>query len=312
MERDLRTLLSVTVLVTLLATAGCNDSDSLGASAPTPETQAAPSPETETTPGTGALTLPDADELVIPTVSERELEASMRRFSGGEVPLITVKGSSIIYRGEIFRDGHDALVVHAERSNISELTITSPGGSAYWGIRIGEVVYENGWDVRVRGLCYSSCANYIFPAGRKKIIEDGGIVGWHGSALRYQFEADRLGISIRQAILNSLPLGIRNGLWLTTQEEANKDAARIVAEHETLIELERAFYERIGVDPDASAYGHFPERWAAFEGSGGWTFTLEDMAKFGLDGIIYEGSDAYPSDQVRALHGLVLIEVDDR
>ena len=310
----MRTLLSVTVLVTLLTTVGCNDSDSLGTSAtmPTPETHAATSPESEATSRTGALTLPDADELVIPTVSERELEVSMRHFSTGEVPLITVKGSSIIYRGEINRDGHDALVVHAERSNISELTITSPGGSAYWGIRIGEVVYENGWDVRVRGLCYSSCANYIFPAGRKKIIEDGGIVGWHGSVLRYQFEADRLGISIRQAILNSLPLGIRNGLWLTTQEEANKDAARIVAEHETLIELERAFYERIGVDPDASAYGHFPERWAAVERSGGWTFTLEDMAKFDLDSITYEGSDAYPSDKARALYGSVLIEVDDR
>ena len=31
-----------------------------------------------------------------------------------------------------------------------------------------------------------------------------------------------------------------------------------------------------------------------------------------LDGITYEGSDAYPSDSARSLYGLVLIEVDDR
>ena len=56
----------------------------------------------------------------------------------------------------------------------------------------------------------------------------------------------------------------------------------------------------------------FPQRWEAIQGSGGWTFTLEDMAKFGLDSITYEGSEAYPSDKARALYSLILIEVDDR
>ena len=88
--------------------------------------------------------------------------------------------------------------------------------------------------------------------------------------------------------------------------------ARFVAEQEMVIELERAFYERIGVDSDISVYGHFPQRWDAIQGSGGWTFTLEDMAKFGLDSITYEGSEAYPSDKARASYSLVLIEVDDR
>ena len=80
-----------------------------------------------------------------------------------------------------------------------------------------------------------------------------------------------------------------------------------------LIELERAFYERIEVDGDISVYGHFPQRWDIIKGSGGgWTFTLEDMAKFGLDDIIYEGSDDYPSDWARVLFSHTLIEVDDR
>ena len=51
---------------------------------------------------------------------------------------------------------------------------------------------------------------------------------------------------------------------------------------------------------------------AAIKETGGWTFTLEDMAKFGLDSITYEGSDTYPSDRALALYSLVLIEVDGR
>ena len=36
------------------------------------------------------------------------------------------------------------------------------------------------------------------------------------------------------------------------------------------------------------------------------------MAKFGLDGVVCEGSEAYPSEGGRALLDLVLTTVDDR
>ena len=51
---------------------------------------------------------------------------------------------------------------------------------------------------------------------------------------------------------------------------------------------------------------------ATTAGAGGWRFTLGDMAKFGLDGVVYEGSEAYPSEGGRALLDLVLTTVDDR
>ena len=304
----------VALTVVLTATAACSDSErppGTGEATPNTEIQATPSPDSGATSSTGVLVMPDADDLLIPTVSERELDVYMRHFSS-EVPLIRVKGSSIIYRGETNRDGHDALIAHAKQGNASELVITSPGGSVYWGIKIGEIVYENGWDVRVRGLCIATCANYIFPVGRNKVIEDGGVVGWHGSTRRYHFVAERQGISLRQAILNSFSFAFQQLPGMTTQEESNETIARTVAEHETLIELERAFYERTGVDADIPVYGHLPQRYHAIQGSGGWTFTLEGMAKFGLDDITYEGSDAYPSDEARAQFNLVLIEVDDR
>ena len=36
------------------------------------------------------------------------------------------------------------------------------------------------------------------------------------------------------------------------------------------------------------------------------------MARFGFEGITYQGSDPYPTDAARALLSLALIEVDDR
>ncbi len=54
--------------------------------------------------------------------------------------------------------------------------------------------------------------------------------------------------------------------------------------YDTLIELEHAFYERIGVDADVSVYVHFPQYFKSNQWSVGWTFTLDDTAKFGLDG----------------------------
>ena len=293
-----RTLLVVTALAMLPIAAACNDCDCPDAPA--------------TTPKASGVVTPDADDLVIPLLSESELEAALRSFPPGVAPSVTVEGSSIIYSGDIHPAGYDTLMRLAQRGGVSELVIASLGGEVYWGMKIGWIVNEYGWDVRVRSLCFSSCANYVFPAGRNKVIEDGGIVGWHGSARQSHFFAEQQGSSSRQQLVDSLVLALQGAGEDFTQEEFIEAIVSNIALSETRIELERAYYEKIGVDADISVYGFLPRHFAATAGAGGWTFNLEDMAKFGLDGITYEGSDAYPSDQARALLSLTLIEVADR
>lgn len=293
-----RVLFVVTAVVALLMFAACSDCDCPDEPPATPEAR--------------VIVKPDADALDIPLLSESELEASLRSFPGGAPPVVSVEGTSVNYSGDMHPEGYDALVRLAEEDGISELVISSLGGEVYWGMKIGEIVYENGWDVRVRGLCFSSCANYVFPAGRNKIIENGGIVGWHGSTRQSQFFAEQQGTSSRQQIIDSLFLALQEGAGDLTQAEINEAIVSNIALVETRISLEAAYYESIGVDADISVYGFFPQHFATAAAAGGWTFTLADMAKFGLDGVIYEGSDAYPSDRARALLSLVLIEVDDR
>ena len=60
--------------------------------------------------------------------------------------------------------------------------ITSGGGDVVSAIEIATSIFDQGMDVEIQGGCFSSCANYIFPAGRHKIIDAQGIVGWHGNA----------------------------------------------------------------------------------------------------------------------------------
>ena len=216
--------------------------------------------------------------------------------------------------------GYAALLKLAQQGGASELVISSLGGEVYWGIKIGEIVHEQGWDVRVRGLCFSSCANYVFPAGRDKVIEEGAIVGWHGSAGKPS--SSRSGRASASA--SSSPTRLRRRSAESggefTQEAFTEAIVRNIALSETRIELDRLYYERIGVDSDISVYGFLPAHFAVtvsahFAGivaTRGWTFSLGDMAKFGLDGLTYEGGGAYPSDQARALFGLALLEVDDR
>ena len=60
------------------------------------------------------------------------------------------------------------------------LWIESQGGSAGAGMQLGSWVFDNGLDVEVDTYCFSSCANYVFPAGRTKVLASRASLMWHG------------------------------------------------------------------------------------------------------------------------------------
>ena len=153
---------------------------------------------------------------------------------------------------------------------------------------MGHWVYDRGLDVVVDTHCFSSCANYIFTAGRNKIIGEGAIVGWHGSAQQDEYIARSQGISLDEywrrqfdsVVMPGLPQGTI--VWWSSNR---------------LIREERAFLERVGVRVDALVYGVMPGRYDVYR-SGGyslWTFSIEDMGKFGIGDVSYAGVGGYPS-----------------
>lgn len=56
----------------------------------------------------------------------------------------------------------------------------SVGGDAKSALQIGSCVYHNGLDIDVRSVCVSAYANYIFPAGKQKHLDNDSCLLWHG------------------------------------------------------------------------------------------------------------------------------------
>ena len=64
--------------------------------------------------------------------------------------------------------------------NVKTVVLNSGGGLVYEAVQIGMILKKAEVNVVVDGVCLSSCANYLFTAGRWKKIRNG-VVGFHGN-----------------------------------------------------------------------------------------------------------------------------------
>jgi hypothetical protein len=60
--------------------------------------------------------------------------------------------------------------------------LRSGGGEVTAAMEMGREIRKRGLDVVVDGRCYSSCANYLFVAGNRKSVSDGGMLLMHGGS----------------------------------------------------------------------------------------------------------------------------------
>jgi len=84
------------------------------------------------------------------------------------------------FDGVISRSAADAFIRLATSNHVDHLIITSPGGDVASAIDMALLIFERKIDVEVTNYCFSSCANYIFPAANNNYITGAGIVAWHG------------------------------------------------------------------------------------------------------------------------------------
>ena len=90
-------------------------------------------------------------------------------------------------------------------------------------------------------------------------------------------------------------LGIDPSLEEQGQKEYIEEISAYIRE---AIEEERQFLDTTGINDDALVYGYIGVDW---EDDGlpmhlflGWTFSIEDMAKLGIENVSYNGSGTYP------------------
>jgi hypothetical protein len=63
------------------------------------------------------------------------------------------------------------------------LVVSSGGGDALKAIEAGEILTRLNWDVRVLGMCASSCGNYIVPAAASVSVEPYSVILLHGGPI---------------------------------------------------------------------------------------------------------------------------------
>ncbi len=66
-----------------------------------------------------------------------------------------------------------------------------------WEWYLGEWVFANKIDIEVNDYCLSSCANYVFTAGKNKYISNKAIIGFHGGLSSQEFDTSDIEASFK-------------------------------------------------------------------------------------------------------------------
>lgn len=164
---------------------------------------------------------------------------------------------------------------YGKRTDLTEFSVASEGGELLASIRLAKWIRLKNLNVRVRVMCNSACANYVFIAGREKIIENGASVAWHGDAEQMDFR--EMVASYRKLVVTQ-----NDGGKLTRAEVAHlkEHKMRFVG----LVKAQHAqsdFYQSVGVDPRMGRFGQEPISYP----SDGWTFTVRAMKLLRINNV---------------------------
>jgi len=176
--------------------------------------------------------------------------------------------SVALYKGEL-NPGHNLKFFQSiAGQDIKKLIITSYGGEVEAGIELGRWVFDRGIEVIVSGYCFSSCANYVFTAGSRKVIQPGAVVAWHGNYHHlYQTGLWRDDVSARMK---------------RTNETLKKAEEHVMQEVRRLVNLEKSYFNTINVNQYICWVGKMPP----YKTRNYFSMSANDMQFFGVDQVI--------------------------
>jgi hypothetical protein len=187
---------------------------------------------------------------------------------------LIVDGPTLLYFGKISQEANQRLfdAYRSHKGEIRWLAIKSKGGSVEDGLELGKWVHVQGLGIKVYEYCLSSCANYVFPAAREKLVSSFAVIAYHGGACSSHF--DRSALTQHQAGMNKAEI-----------RKDNEDFDAYLAQQ---CEKERSFYKGIKVRDDLATLGQSPEYETLFEKSPtalGWTYSQSAFEKLGVRDI---------------------------
>ena len=166
---------------------------------------------------------------------------------------------TLVFEGSMSKEANERIFKLYKNAKVKPqiLKISSGGGDVDLGMDLGDWVFRNHLDVEVVHYCLSSCANYVFTAARKKILNPDSMLFWHGGAHQPDIEVQfrKLGVAGKAS-------------W------------------EAWIAREDAFFKTIGVNSSVTTYGQTAKHVVRTRTASGYDYSIEDMQKFGITNIL--------------------------
>jgi hypothetical protein len=186
------------------------------------------------------------------------LVARAQPASAGRVEL---SGDTVVFAGQINSSSAAQFLRLLQDPGIKRLIITSGGGSVAAALDIAAAVHDRHLDIEVPTTCLSSCANYVFPAARRKVIGRPGAVAWHGN-MAHVLYLEQMG----------------QGSWSDSEMQGARQLARREAE----------FFRRIGVDGFVCWFGKI----APYDVEDFYYLSTQDMERFGIHDVTVRDEEA--------------------
>src|SRR4249920_2997236 len=88
---------------------------------------------------------------------------------------------ALVYQGDLSAAANKRIFELYDKATVKPrmVRITSGGGDVNLGMDLGDWIFQHQLDVEVLDHCMSSCANYVFPAGKTKFLNPDSILMWH-------------------------------------------------------------------------------------------------------------------------------------
>lgn len=97
-----------------------------------------------------------------------------------------IDDGSIIFEGKITTSSVNRFIKKHQNTSATLIHLGSHGGDIESALKLANWMLDKSFDVKVN-VCFSACANYLFLAGKRKLIWPHGILMWHGGMWQTDF-----------------------------------------------------------------------------------------------------------------------------
>lgn len=209
-------------------------------------------------------------------LTREELTESVNRIVKDKIPgeFTRVSGNILKFEGKIVEGTYEEYLKHID-DGIDTLIINSTGGCTNNGVKMGLDLYGRGLTIIVEGAAASSAANYLFLAGKKRVIEKG-FVAFHGNA-KALFDSKGWE-NIKSEICRALPPDGDLEFFVESFRQGLEETIRLEKEFFEKINVPQSFFDLTqlkskGLQPDLDYFFDFliPSQ--------------ETLEKFGISGV---------------------------